>query len=83
MSNLLLDFSGKVVLITGGTRGIGLETALSFGKRGALCVLTYNWGDHDEDAINTQFDEQKAPRPIFVSADVSKNDDTKALLNDL
>lgn len=83
MSNLSLDFSKKVVLITGGTRGIGLETALSFGSRGALCVLTYNWGDHDEDAINIQFDEKKAPRPIFVSADVSKNEDTKALLNDL
>ena len=51
MSNTLLDFSGKVVLITGGTRGIGLQIGLSFAKRGALCILTYNWGDHDEDAI--------------------------------
>ena len=51
MTDSFLDFSGKVVLITGGTRGIGLETGLSFAKRGAQCVLTYNWGDHDEAAL--------------------------------
>lgn len=83
MTNSFLDFSGKVVLITGGTRGIGLETGLSFGKRGAQCVLTYNWGDHDEAAINAAFAEKKALKPIYLNADVSKNEDTKALLQEL
>ena len=83
MTDSFLDFTGKVVLITGGTRGIGLETGLSFGKRGALCVLTYSWGDHDEAAINAAFAEKKAPMPIFLNADVSKNEDTKAILLDL
>ncbi|WP_317897847.1 SDR family oxidoreductase [Aurantibacillus circumpalustris] len=75
------DFSGKVVLITGGTRGIGLETGLSFGKRGALCVLTYSWGDHDEQAILNRFKEVGAPTPMLIQADVVNNDDTTALLN--
>jgi NAD(P)-dependent dehydrogenase (short-subunit alcohol dehydrogenase family) len=83
MTDSFLDFSGKVVLITGGTRGIGLETGLSFGKRGAQCVLTYNWGDHDEAAINAAFAEKKALKPIYLNADVSKNEDTKALLQEL
>ena len=83
MSNSFLDFSGKSVLITGGTRGIGLETGLSFGKRGGLCILTYSWGDHDEEAIYKAFEKQKAPKPILVQADVSNNDDTKALLEQL
>ncbi len=83
MSNSFLDFSGKTVLITGGTRGIGLETGLSFGKRGALCILTYRWGDHDDEAIYKLFSEQKAPKPILVQADVANNDDTIALLNGL
>lgn len=78
-----LDFTGKYVLITGGTRGIGLETALSFGKRGAVCVLTYRWGDHDEVGIFDAFSKQNAPRPILVQADASKNEDTIALLEDL
>lgn len=83
MSNSFLDFSGKVVLITGGTRGIGLESGYSFGKRGALCVLTYSWGDHDEKAITADFEKRGAPKPIFVQADVSNNEDTKALLEQL
>lgn len=83
MTDSFLDFTGKVVLITGGTRGIGLETGLSFAKRGAQCVLTYNWGDHDEAAINAAFAEKKALKPIYLNADVSKNEDTKALLQEL
>ena len=83
MNNSFLDFSGKVALITGGTRGIGLETGLSFGKRGALCVLTYRWGDHDEESIYNAFAKVKAPKPILIQADVSNNDDTIALLNQL
>jgi NAD(P)-dependent dehydrogenase (short-subunit alcohol dehydrogenase family) len=83
MNNSFLDFTGKVVLITGGTRGIGLETGLSFGKRGALCILTYRWGDHDDSSIYKAFEDVKAPKPILLSADVSKNDETKALLEEV
>jgi len=83
MNDSFLDFSGKVILITGGTRGIGLETGLSFGKRGGLCVLTYRWGDHDDQSIYKAFEKVNAPKPILVQADVANNDDTKALLEDL
>lgn len=83
MNNSFLDFTGKTVLITGGTRGIGLETGLSFGKRGALCILTYRWGDHDEAGINEQFEKIGALKPILLQADVANADDTKALLEEL
>src|SRR5438270_80299 len=36
-----LDFSGKVVLVTGSSRGIGAETIKAFGERGAKCVVNY------------------------------------------
>jgi len=80
MSKPFPDFSGKVVLITGGTRGIGLETGLSFAKRGALCILTYSWGDHDEESIFERFEKVNALKPVLFQADVTKSDDTKALL---
>jgi 3-oxoacyl-[acyl-carrier protein] reductase len=35
------EFSERVVLITGGSRGIGRACAVAFGKRGATVVLTY------------------------------------------
>jgi NAD(P)-dependent dehydrogenase (short-subunit alcohol dehydrogenase family) len=72
---------GKAVLITGGTMGIGLVTGLAFGRQGAHCTLTYKWGTADEDAIRRRFAEAGAPPPAIVQADVSREDDTAALLD--
>ncbi len=35
------DFENKVVLVTGGSRGIGRACAVAFAKRGATVVLSY------------------------------------------
>jgi gluconate 5-dehydrogenase len=36
----LFDMSGKVVLVTGGSRGLGLEMAIGFGEAGATVAIT-------------------------------------------
>ncbi len=77
---MLNDLQGKVVLVTGGTRGIGLATGLAFGKAGAHCVLTHRWGSADEDEIAARFAAAGAPPPLIVEADVANDDDTDALL---
>jgi len=40
MGTVTFDFTGEVVLITGGSRGLGLEIAQAFGAAGATVVIT-------------------------------------------
>lgn len=40
MGTLSFDFEGEVVLVTGGSRGLGLEIAHAFGQAGARVVIT-------------------------------------------
>lgn len=47
MNRLDLNLNGKVVLITGGTRGIGKGIALEFAKAGAILTLNYR-SNHKE-----------------------------------
>ncbi len=79
----LESVAGKVVLITGGTRGIGLATALAFGRHGARTILTYSWGTADEDELRAAFRSAGAPEPYLVRADAGKHEDTVALMEDV
>jgi NAD(P)-dependent dehydrogenase (short-subunit alcohol dehydrogenase family) len=77
------NFKDKVVLITGGTKGIGLATGLAFGLQGARCYLTHRWGSADEDEIQSQFEQAGARAPVIVEADVGRDEDTVALLEQI
>lgn len=70
----------RVVLVTGGTMGIGLATGLAFARQGAQCVLTYRWGSASHDDVLAQFADEGLPAPMLVEADVANDEDTAALL---
>lgn len=80
---MLNDFAGKTVLVTGGTKGLGLHSALAFGRCGARTFLTHRWGSADESEIFNMFEEAGAPAPVIVEADASRDAETKKLLEQL
>lgn len=64
------DLSGKVAIVTGGSRGIGREIALKLARRGADVAINYRSrsGDADETAREL---EGMSIRSLVVQADLS------------
>jgi len=78
-----IDLSGKTALITGGTGGIGLASALELGAAGAQTVLTFKWGSSKEAEILEFFGKRGALKPMLFEADVSREEDTVSLMDRL
>jgi NAD(P)-dependent dehydrogenase (short-subunit alcohol dehydrogenase family) len=74
----LLDFSNKVVLITGAAQGFGKLLAESFALRGAQLVIS----DIKQDAIESlaQTLSAKGAAVVGMPCDVSSSDDCKAMV---
>jgi len=73
-------FTGKVVLVTGGTSGIGRATAIAFAKEGAKVVLS---GRREKEGLAVVEEITKAGGVAhFVQADVAKEADVKRLVEE-
>ncbi|MBE8595497.1 SDR family NAD(P)-dependent oxidoreductase [Xenorhabdus sp. BG5] len=72
------SFENKVVLITGGTAGIGLATAIEFAKRDARVLLVGRNVDKGSKAIAQMPHNANCE---FYSADMSKRSDIKRLFS--
>jgi NAD(P)-dependent dehydrogenase (short-subunit alcohol dehydrogenase family) len=77
------DLGGKVALVTGGTRGLGLAAGLALGRHQASVWLTHKWGSADEDEVRGRFADVGAPPPRIVMADVADPSDTHALFDEI
>ena len=69
-----------LTLITGGTKGIGLATALAFARVGSQCIITYGWGSVEEEAVTALFAEKNYKIPLLFQADVASVEDTSNLM---
>ena len=71
----------KVVLITGGTRGIGNEIAKKFAKEGCNLVLNYVSDNTDVEKIKSEFNEYGID-VLVLKADVSVFSDCENLVKE-
>ena len=79
----LLDFTGKVVLVTGSSRGIGAEMIKVFGKRGAHCVVNYvadGQGQNKADAVNVA---KKLNDPLVIECDVTQPEHVESMMMEI
>ncbi|MEG1254820.1 SDR family oxidoreductase [Clostridium sp.] len=76
-----MSLKGKVVVITGGTRGIGKGIALEFAKEGAMLVLNYL---NDEESALKTLEEIKSLGNYctIIKGDISDYNFSKVLIED-
>lgn len=74
-----MDFKDKIVLITGGSSGIGKTTALMFAKNGANIIITYN--KNKKGAENTINEIKKLGQNIIaIKTDITNEKQIKNLV---
>ncbi len=82
MSNPL-DFSGKVVLITGSSRGIGAEMIKAFGKHGAQCVVNYVADPQEQNKTDATNVAKDLVEPLVIECDVTQPAQVGAMMKQI
>src|SRR6266403_1726436 len=78
-----LDFSGKVVLVTGSSRGIGAEMIKAFGERGAQCVVNYVVDPAGQNKAEAESVAKALKNPLVIECDVTKPDQVEAMMKQI
>ena len=75
-----MNFKGKVVLVTGSSRGIGRSIAVKFAKEGASVIINYKSNKNEAEAI-TEIISSYVDDCMCIRADVSNENDIKRMID--
>ncbi|HEV8184857.1 MAG TPA: 3-oxoacyl-ACP reductase family protein [Chthoniobacterales bacterium] len=78
-----LDFSGKVVLVTGSSRGIGAAMVRAFAQRGARSVVNYIADTNGQNQSDADRVAQGMKDALVVECDVTKPERVEAMMSDI
>ena len=76
-----LDFTDKVVLVTGSSRGLGAEMIKAFGERGAKCVVNYIADSAGQNKSDADAVAKELKDPLVIECDVTKPEQVEAMMN--
>lgn len=79
----LLGFTGKVVLITGSSRGIGAEMIKAFGQHGASCVVNYVSDEPGQNKAEAESVARELKNPLVIECDVTKPDQVESMMMEI
>ena len=75
-----LDFTGKVVLVTGSSRGLGAEMIKAFGKRSAQCVVNYVADSGGQNKLDAETVAAELNNPVVIECDVTNPEQVEAMM---
>lgn len=79
-SATISDFSGQVILVTGGSRGIGRAISKAFAAYGATCVINYR---SDESAASSVLAELPVGSHTSIQADIANPKEAEHLVKEV
>jgi 3-oxoacyl-[acyl-carrier protein] reductase len=78
-----LDYSGKVVLVTGSSRGLGAAMIQAFGARGAKCVVNYVADANGQNKTDAESVANGLQEPLVVECDVTNPAQVEAMMKQI
>jgi len=78
-----LDFSGKVVLVTGSSRGIGADMIKAFGTRGAQCVVNYVADAQGQNKADAENVATELKNPLVIECDVTQPGQVESMMTEI
>jgi 3-oxoacyl-[acyl-carrier protein] reductase len=75
-----LDFSGKVVLVTGSSRGLGAAMITAFGQRGAKCVVNYVADSAGQNKFDAETVAKELKDPLVIECDVARPEQADSMM---